>query len=538
MRRFPAALLPLLALLCALLAVAPAAGQSVLHDFDGPATQDQLGGAVNDAGDLNNDGFGDVIVGLPFSDANGFNSGSAKIFSGIDGVELDSFVGDSVGDEFGAAVACAGDVNGDGTPDYIVGAPADEDNGFRSGSAWVYSGFDGSLLHTFLGDSMDDEFGSSVAGAGDVNNDGFDDLIVGAPFDDNTGADAGSVRVHSGIDGSLLYSYDGTAGNHQLGTAVDGVGDLNADGFDDFLIGAPEPGFFSLGPGTVEVRSGFDGSILFLISGNANGDEFGTSVSGSGDLNADGVRDILAGAPAANSGGGIGNGYVAAFSGADGSFILRIDGDGIFTFFGREVSGAGDVDGDGFGDLIIGEPFGDGSALDGGSARVHSGLSGGELFRINGLGSNERLGSAVGNAGDTDGDGFDDFIVGAPLADYNGLDSGRATIYAGEPPPLVLVISPLPLIAGQAGTIDVTNATPLGTVYIAYSTVGLGSTTVAPLGVTLSLRQPKALPAQTADASGAVNLVQNVPSTLSGRTVWLQALEQGAVSNWVEAPVL
>ena len=137
--------------------------------------------------------------GAHFDDDNGADSGSARVFSGLDGSILYTFYGDSAGDAFGGSVAGAGDVNQDGYPDLIAGAQWDDDNGISSGSARVFSGADGAVLYTFYGDSAHDCFGVSVAGAGDVNKDGYADLIVGAHLDDDNGSNSGSARVISGL---------------------------------------------------------------------------------------------------------------------------------------------------------------------------------------------------------------------------------------------------------------------------------------------------------------------------------------------------
>ena len=138
----------------------------------------------------------------------------------------------------------AGDVNGGGFADLIAGAPLDDNNGVSSGSARVFSGSDGSVLYTFNGDAVQDFFGTSVSGVGDVNSDGFDDFIVGA---------GARTRVFSGSDGSVLYNFDGRSGS------VSGAGDVNGDGFDDLIVGEN---------GTpARVFSGSDGSLIYNLQG-------------------------------------------------------------------------------------------------------------------------------------------------------------------------------------------------------------------------------------------------------------------------------
>ena len=167
---------------------AMASAQGVLHVMHGETDYDNLGQSVAGAGDVNNDGFDDFIVGVHLDDNNGNSSGSARVMSGRTGSLIVIFNGDSVGDQFGWSVDGAGDVNGDGHADLIVGAKHDDPNGSASGMARVLSGKDTSILYSFAGDSGGDTFGWSVAGAGDVDADGFADLIVGANGDDNNGS--------------------------------------------------------------------------------------------------------------------------------------------------------------------------------------------------------------------------------------------------------------------------------------------------------------------------------------------------------------
>ncbi len=147
-----------------------------------------------------------------------------------------TFNGDSFDDRFGRTVGAAGDVNKDGDADLIVGAVLDDNNGRDSGSARVFSGKDGKVLYTFNGDSAGDVFGRIVSGAGDVNMDGYADLIVGAWFGGKNSG--GYARVFSGKDGKILYTFNSDSAFDRFGMSVGGAGDVNKDGYADLIVGA------------------------------------------------------------------------------------------------------------------------------------------------------------------------------------------------------------------------------------------------------------------------------------------------------------
>ena len=411
---------------------------SVLFNFDGDSAGDEFGFSVSNTGDVNGDGFADLIVGASGDDNNGQNSGSARVLSGSDGSVLYNFNGDSAGDFMGRAVGGPGDVNGDGFADLIVGIPLDDTNGENSGKARVFSGINGAVLYDFTGDSAGDIFGRSVSGA-DINGDGNADLIVGAPRDDNNGAESGSARVFSGASGAIIYSFDGDSAGYSFGRSACGA-DFNGDGTIDLIVGAPSDDTNGENNGSVRVFSGTDGSALFNFFGDSAGDIFGRSVSDAGDVNGDGIPDRIEGAPLSDNN-GTDSGNARVVSGADGSIIYDFEGDSAGDLFGGSVSSAGDVNGDGVGDLIVGAPFDDNNGTDSGSARVFSGADGGVLFNFAGASAGDEFGLSVDGAGDVNGDGFDDLVVGAPSAASNGAESGSAWVFSGADGSVIFVFA-------------------------------------------------------------------------------------------------
>ena len=355
------------------------AAGSILYTFYSPGVVDpcfyeegidHFGVSVDGAGDVNGDGYADLIVGADqfYIVSRRCLGGFAQVFSGADGSPLynpwaddPDWIGAAEGDRFGVSVSSAGDVNGDGVADQIVGG--------EKGSTRVFSGLNGSILHTFNGDYFYDDFGLSVSGAGDVNGDGYADLIVGAPADDNNGTDSGSARVFSGQDGSILYTFDGDSAGDLFGVSVSGAGDVNGDDYADLIAGAPFDDNNGADSGTARVFSGQDGSILYTFDGDSAGDRLGTSVSGAGDVNGDGHADLIAGAPN-DVNYGTESGSARVFSGADGGILYTFIGDSAGDYLGHSVSGAGDVNGDGVADLVVGALYDDNNGTNSGSARV------------------------------------------------------------------------------------------------------------------------------------------------------------------------
>jgi hypothetical protein len=374
---------------------------------DNPATG--LGWAVSELRDVNGDGAEDVILAEPFTGFAG--QGAAKVYSGRTGALLYRFDGASAGDALGYAIADAGDTNGDGVSDVLAGAPAP---GFATpGSVNLYSGATGALLHTFVGVHSGDRFGLAVSSAGDVDGDGRADVLVGAPRADGGGRDSGRAYIYSGRTYALLRKLDAGRAGSAFGTGVDSTADVNHDGVPDEIVGArnyPGPGD---GPGRAYVFSGATGRPLFTIDPPSTGVDLGWFfVAGVGDTNGDGIPDVYAADFDDASLGAAGTGRAAVYSGADGrelhAWTGGVPGEGLGP--GRE---AGDVNHDGKVDLAIGSYTSDEGAPQAGKIQIFSGGDGSLLRTITSTTPGENFGFDVVGIGDVNRDGKPDFVVGA-----------------------------------------------------------------------------------------------------------------------------
>ena len=314
---------------------------------------------------------------------------------------------------------------------------------------------------------------ASISDVGDVDGDGLEDLLVGVPgwcnctYDTGweTGADgmvaylrgAGLLADVTDTSFSLMEDVSLTSGGTSgewVGTQVGGLGDLNTDGYDDVFITAPGMNYVyvRLGASAISSSSLPSGATL-ILRGEAGGDEFGSAAANIGDLNGDGVNELVVGARY-NDDGGTDAGVVTVFSGAKlgkwtgyvsaSKATLRIVGSTSKDYVGSSLGNAGDIDGDGVDDLLIGAPGHDGGASDAGAVAVF--LGGGALAGASGslsfddaellvLGAavddqlgvaTNRAGSALSTAGDVDGDGLDDVLLGAPEVDLGGAAAGAA----------------------------------------------------------------------------------------------------------------
>lgn len=407
---------------------AEASAQQLLFRFDGTRADQGLGDTVLGAGDLNRDGVPDIAVGAPNDD---FAIGTTFAYSGADGSTLYQVYPLELRGFFGGALASGGDLDGDGVPDLIVGAPfTSRPEAYGVGSVLVFSGATGNMLFNFVGEEGGTYMGWSVAGVGDLDQDGVPDLAIGTPFASvGNVLGVGRVDIRSGANGDLLYSIEGQQSGDFLGWAVASIGDLDADGFPDLLLGAPNasPAGLSLA-GSVEVRSGRTGSLLYRINGQDPAAYFGRSLAALGDIDGDGFDDFAVGAPGASAEGFPERGSAFVFSGATGALIYRFDGAAAFDEFGAAVAG-GDIDGDGVPDIAIGSPSASpGGRVGAGSALVFSGASGQLLFQLDGETRGDTLGRSVAFVGDLNGDGRSKVAIGAPYASPQSLD-GAGSVF-------------------------------------------------------------------------------------------------------------
>lgn len=413
--------------------------------INGGTSHSELGVKVNSAGDINDDGYDDVIVAayplsgshefppdvfVVFGKAGGFDTDiNVSVLNGTDGFKLTGADADGLP---GFSIDAAGDINADGIDDLIVGAAGGTHNGDESGGVYVVFGstapfpreFDLNLLDGTNGFSLQgiassDRLGYSVGGAGDVNGDGYDDIILGAPrsYSELNSTPSGYVifgkpagfpaTVHiATIDGSNGFRFRGGNEADWAGAAVAGAGDLNGDGVDDLIVGSVRTGFgFTDDPGhafvvfgqadgfpeTVDLET-LNGTDGFRLNGAVGGDKFGWDVKSAGDINGDGFDDIVVGAFLADAG-----------------TVNRQEGE-TYVVFGR---------GDGFS-----------ASLD------VSSLNGVNGFRIDGDDFGDTAGFAVSTAGDVNGDGYDDLLIGAPHAEGNvpvrGVDEGATYLIFGK----------------------------------------------------------------------------------------------------------
>lgn len=468
--------------------------------IDGAEPDDYSGRAVHHVGDMNGDGFGELLVAAPSAADNtgkvyvvyGRSVGAptllGKLADNNAGFEI---VGEAPGDIAGTSVSAAGDVNGDGIPDLLIGAPKAAINGPSTGAAYVVFGKNnpdpvflelvalGEGGFSIEGEDTQHFAGHSVGDAGDVNGDGLADVIVGAYGAEPNGILSGRAYVVFGRDAgkpaSLKDIAAGAGGGFVMngetafdfaGSAVDGAGDVNGDGLSDLVVGAYGSDiagdtagrayvvFGKSSANPVDLGNVAGGVGGFAIDGELAFDVAGQAVAGAGDFNGDGLADILIGAPLADANSKDAGRSYLVHGKSDTTLVkladitlgmggLAIDGQQVRDYSGFSVDAAGDINGDGLDDIIVGaygsNPMGDAS----GRSYVVFGKTTSEQvllvevangdggFSIDGEAKDDYSGFSAAGAGDVNGDGFSDAISGAFGSDAKGDGAGRSYVVFG-----------------------------------------------------------------------------------------------------------
>ena len=405
-----------------------------------------------------------VVVGAWLDDDNGNNSGSAYIFQGSSSLNIPTTPSTTLESNqsnanLGKSIANAGDVNGDGYPDLIAGLPM-FNNG--AGAARLFLGTPNGIGVAFsplqLNNQPDAQFGAAVAGIGDINNDGFDDVAVGAPFFIDGQIAEGAVFIYlgsaSGLQTPAFRILQGNQENAMMGFSLAGVGDVNNDGFVDVGIGIP--GFRAAVQNRQTQGLSATGAIAALLGGLANaisntpdsiipgsqpGAALGSSIAAAGDVNGDGVDDIIAGSPnktnALLTNAGAAAIYLGSNTGPQAPALVEFLGTSINEALGTSVVSIGDINRDGFADVATGAPGRSNREGDEGAVHIYLGGTNPSTVPEQSLESNianARLGSSITRIDDLNGDGVDEIMAGAPGYSDGEDREGAAFVFTSRFP--------------------------------------------------------------------------------------------------------
>ncbi|SDG90059.1 Por secretion system C-terminal sorting domain-containing protein [Dyadobacter soli] len=419
--------------------------------LQGDQANSQYGWAVDGAGDVDADGFDDLIVGVPNYDHTLTDQGTIAVYRGsaVDLVINKQFQISKAGAKLGWSVAGIGDFNNDGYDDVGMGAPflddIYEDEGFY---LWAFGSATGILstgTRFFSGRQANCQMGYAISSAGDLNGDGFDEIIVGAPFFDNGNVDEGLVAIWYGTNNfpGGYATYDGGQDNAHFGMSIASLDDINQDGYEELLIGAPDYDNGQINEGAAFLYMGSAGGLGFtytqIFESNQSESKFGQSLAGRMDLNGDGFQDLIIGASKYDNG-QADEGAVFLYydqpSPLGGNLDIIADSDQSAAWMGYSVSGAGDLNGDGYSDVIVGAPgYANGEAGEGVVFVYYGSANGLNTTSPVMLESNQGFsvfGNAVSTAGDVNGDGYSDIIVGNANGSNEEQQEGRVFIYHGS----------------------------------------------------------------------------------------------------------
>jgi MYXO-CTERM domain-containing protein len=395
-------------------------------------------GASLDGGDVDGDGYSDLVVGGYRYSSRGVVYIYRGTASGIGATPTTTLYGaTSNNDRYFGWVVKTGDFNNDGYDDVAVSELT-----YANGTVYIFmgsaSGVSTTAARTFAGTTTNEYMGQSLA-VGDFNNDGYDDIAAGAMYR----ATYGAIDIHygssSGLSTTSSLSLTGASGE-RIGYAADGVGDVNHDGYDDFVTCSYEAASY-YGRARVYTggATGISATRVTVIDGPVYDTFYGRECAGLGDINGDGYDDMGVGAPGFDipyDGSGAMYVYNGSSSGLSTTATTTLYGLSYSDYFGWSIDSAGDTNGDGYGDVIVGSPYGSGSSSATGQARVIPGSAtgldvSGEDEIYEGTTAYEMYGAKVAGVGDINGDGFDDVAVGRPEHTGGSTRSGVAYLYLG-----------------------------------------------------------------------------------------------------------
>lgn len=397
---------------------APAPASSVY----GAQDWDQYGSCVDGGLDVNHDDIPDYFVGAYYK---GNGAGSFYVYSGADDSVLYGGTNGTGGSHLGQSGGLIEDLNGDNYDDFFVGNPFLNAVSNKEGQLKIYSGINGNVLFTISGSENDARLGFASINAGDMNSDTKSDLLIASPFADEGGTDRGRVDLYSGADGStVLLTISGTEDSSKFGIALDILDDIDGDNVKDIIIAAPNAALGGTSRGRVTVHSGADGSTIYTIDGTLDNVDFGSTVASLGDLNGDGKPEF--GIGEGNSTGSSRTTPAHVYDGATGNLLYTISGGtSLLTWGFAGISGVGDTDGDGYRDIVITEVHYDGGSSLNGRIRVFSGGTGNLFYAIDTPTASMQFFTVSHGTGDLNGDGRADFIVGGSSS-KNASGTGTA----------------------------------------------------------------------------------------------------------------